>query len=144
MRLWFLIWSFLFCLSWNQLVQAVSNGAYTLLGLTGSELEQLQRDFGFRRCFPDGWLGRWMRHGLMSHAILNHFTCRFWPKLAGKGNSPWHRQAWMAFSKLWHHFLPGWHWIMPKEWWMASVSRLSAQAATSYLQFAPPSVSQPL
>lgn len=42
MRLWFLIWSFPFCLSFEEHVQAVSNGVYALLGLTGNELERVQ------------------------------------------------------------------------------------------------------
>jgi len=45
MRLWFLILTFLFRLSCSLLVKAISNGTYTLLGLTGNELEQLQRSW---------------------------------------------------------------------------------------------------
>lgn len=31
------------------------------------------RDLGFSRCFPYGWLVRWMRHRVMSNAVLVTF-----------------------------------------------------------------------
>lgn len=113
-RLWFLIWSFPFCLSFKQHVQAVSNGVYTLLGLTGDGLEQLQS--WMQPVLP------WQLAGQVDEAQADEsghcksFYLLVLTKLAGKGNSTWHREVRIAFPKLWHHFLSRWHWIIPKEW----------------------------